>query len=88
MCRLMSLCLRAEGCEVVEAAGAGDVLARLFQRGEEVDLVVAQGRGPIARGSEVLVALRHSARELPVLVVREPLDLDELRRVVRSLRRP
>lgn len=85
MRRLLSFVLRADGCQVVEARGTGDVLRRLFERGERVDVVVAEGRGPIARGFEIVVALRHAGRALPVVIVREPVDLDELRRTVRSL---
>ncbi len=83
--RLLSLVLRADGCEVVEVAGAGDVLDRVFRHREDVDLIVAHGRGPLARGFEVVVALRHTGRELPVLIFRGPVDLDQLRRAVRSL---
>jgi CheY-like chemotaxis protein len=83
--RLLSFVLRADGCQVLEAGGTGDVLRHLFERGAEVDLVVAHGRGPIAKGFEILVALRHAGRALPVVIVREPVDLDELRRTVGSV---
>ena len=90
--RLLSLTLRLDGFEVVEAVGAGEILDFVFRRREDVDLIVAEGRGPLASGFEVIVALRHTRREIPVILVGDDLaedaEMAAHRFRVRLLRKP
>lgn len=76
MRRLLSLALRADGFDVIEASNGGELLERVGDLaithrhdGASVHLVITDVRMPIASGLEALRKLREFDRTMPVIVI-------------------
>jgi CheY-like chemotaxis protein len=71
------------GCEVIGASSG--IAGRDVAWRDLVDVVVAQHQPPWTDGARLVELVRDQAPELPAIVLRKPLELDELARVIDAL---
>jgi CheY-like chemotaxis protein len=71
------------GCEVIGASSG--IAGRDVAWRELVDVVVAQHQPPWTDGARLVELVRDQSPELPAIVLRKPLELDELARVIDAL---
>jgi CheY-like chemotaxis protein len=71
------------GCEVIGTSSR--IAGRDVAWRDLVDVVVAQHQPPVTDGAKLVELVRDQAPELPAIVLRNPLGLDELARVIDAL---